>query len=197
MSHQVTDLDRQAALRSLAHSKLTGRQDGAPASASAALGILYELASSPATATDALALLHELQVHQIELDLQAEELGGSRLELEAALHRQTQLYDFAPVGYFTVDDSMTLHELNLMGATLLGFERDELLGRALDSFLAPQSGHVLRGLFSRVRHGNTTERAVLSMLPRDARPRSVEARVRADPAGWNFLVALVDFAENP
>jgi hypothetical protein len=65
----------------------------APVSASNALAVLHDLASSPETAADALALLHELQVHQVELDLQADELRESRAGLETALRRQTDLYD--------------------------------------------------------------------------------------------------------
>ena len=195
MPYQDTELQRQAALRSRAYFKLTGSTNGASASASAALGILYELASSPVTATNALALLHELQVHQIELDLQAEELRGSRIELEAALHRQTQLYDFSPVGYFTVDESTALHELNLTGAALLGFTRDELLGRALDSFLAPQGGQMLHGMLARVKKGSVAERATMALISHDGLPRPVETCINADPAGGNFLIALVPLPE--
>ena len=106
--------------------------------ASAALGVLYELASSPSTAPDALALLHELQVHQVEVDLQDEELRRSRVELETSLNRQVQLYDYAPIGFFTVDGNAVMRELNQTGASLLGFERDFLRGRSLDEF--PDSG---------------------------------------------------------
>ena len=55
-------------------------------------------------------MLHELQVHQVEVDLQDEELRRSRLELETSLNRQVQLYDYAPVGYLTVDCKAVLRE---------------------------------------------------------------------------------------
>src|ERR1035438_2766978 len=111
-------------LRSRAVAHLKGPDAQARADGSAALGVLYELASSPSTAPNALALLHELQVHQVEVDLQDEELRRSRLELETSLNRQVQLYDYAPVGYLTVDCNAVLRELNQTGATLLRFERD-------------------------------------------------------------------------
>ena len=47
-------------------------------------------------------LIHELSVHQIELEMQQEELMQSRDEMEAGLERYTELYDFAPVGYLTL-----------------------------------------------------------------------------------------------
>jgi len=196
MSHLVAELERHAALRSLAQSKLTGSADDASASASAALSVLYDLASSPATASDALRLLHELQVHQVELDLQAEELRGSRVELETALRRQTQLYDFAPVGCFTVDAGTVLHELNLAGAKLLGVSRDELLGQALDSFVAPQGVQLLHGMIARLNAGSTSERAAFAVRPREGGPRNVQAYVHPDPAGGAFLVALVDLSDS-
>ena len=57
------------------------------------------------TAADAERLLQELEVHQIELELQNAELRESRDELEAALDRYTDLYDFAPVSYFSIDEA--------------------------------------------------------------------------------------------
>jgi hypothetical protein len=50
-------------------------------------------------------LLHELEVHQVELEMQNAELQKTRDELEAALENYTDLYDFAPVGYLSIDES--------------------------------------------------------------------------------------------
>ena len=78
------------------------------------------------TEADALRLQHELQVHQIELELQNAELERSRDELEAALERYTDLYDFAPVGYFTLDRDGGIFSANLTGADLLNVPRARL-----------------------------------------------------------------------
>lgn len=196
MTQHATDLERQAALRSLAHSKLTGSTGTASESSSAAFGVLYELASSPETASDALKLLHELQVHQIELDLQSEELRGSHMALEASLLRKSQLYDFAPVACCTVDERGILQELNLAGAALLRSGRDELLGRSLDDFLAPQGVPILHRMLARVRDGSAAERAAVAIVPRGGPERSVEVRVHPDPAGHAFLIALVNRLED-
>jgi len=79
-------------LRARAAAQLTGSAGslGSSVGAANALAVLHTLASSPDTAADALALLHELQVHQIELDMQAQELRESRAELESALRRQIE-----------------------------------------------------------------------------------------------------------
>jgi PAS domain S-box-containing protein len=77
----------------------------------------------PRTEDDMRRLLHELQVHQIELEMQNEELRRSREELEVSRNKYAELYDFAPVGYFTFDAHGLIREVNLAGARLLGIER--------------------------------------------------------------------------
>jgi len=79
------NLNRRDDLRSRAVVHLNGPDARAHAGASAAFGVLYELASSPSTAPDALALLHELQVHQVEVDLQDEELRHARVEFNSTI----------------------------------------------------------------------------------------------------------------
>lgn len=76
---------------------------------------------------DSKRLVHELEVHQIELEIQNEELKQARVELEAALDQFTDLYDFAPVGYFTLNRDGVIQRVNLAGSTLLGVERIRLL----------------------------------------------------------------------
>jgi PAS domain S-box-containing protein len=82
-------------------------------------------------------LLHELEVHQIELEMQNEELRKARDEREALLEKYADLYDFAPVGYFTLDRDGIIRAANLTGASILRIERSLLLGRRFDSFLSP------------------------------------------------------------
>ena len=65
-------------------------------------------AHPPGTEEEPLRLLHELQVHQIELEMQNAELRQARDEVETALEKYTDLYDFAPVGYFTLDRKGTI-----------------------------------------------------------------------------------------
>lgn len=81
-------------------------------------------------------LVHELQVYQIELEMQNRELQDARQELEASRNRYVDLYDFAPVGYVTLDDKGCLLEVNLTGAALLGRERSRLIGNPFLPFVA-------------------------------------------------------------
>ncbi|MCM2264140.1 MAG: sigma 54-interacting transcriptional regulator [Desulfuromonadales bacterium] len=91
---------------------------------------------SPRSEPEALRLLNELQVHQIELEMQNVELHCIQEELELSRNRYAELYDFAPVGYFCLDPSGRILEVNLQGAQLLGEERQLLVNRSLDHFIA-------------------------------------------------------------
>jgi PAS domain-containing protein len=196
MSSDSNEAENQTSLRLRALHRLTGENGshGARLNSSAALQALHDLASSPSTGAAALALLHELQVHQVELDLQDEELRRSRADLEMTLSRQVQLYDFAPVGCFTVDRSTALRELNLTAASMLGADRDRLLGRSLDSFLAPQSARALHAMLTGVSDGAPTDVDELELLARRATPRRVHACANRDPDGELFLIVFVDVA---
>src|SRR5512142_2228156 len=72
-------------------------------------------------------LVHELRIHQVELELQNEELRSAHARLEESRMRYADLYDFAPVGYFTFDEQGRIIELNLTGAKQLGIERGNLI----------------------------------------------------------------------
>jgi PAS domain-containing protein len=84
-------------------------------------------------------LVHELQVHQIELEMQNEELLHAYETSEAALKKYTMLYDFAPTGYFTLDHDGRICELNFSGAEMLGDKRFSLVSRNFKLFVSEQS----------------------------------------------------------
>jgi PAS domain-containing protein len=199
MPRQPVLSTRPSDLRTQALSRLNGHNapQGTRASASTALGVLHELASSPETAPKALALLHELQVHQVELDLQDEELRRSRAELEADLIRHTQLYDFAPVAFFTVERDGTVCELNLKAARLLGVERDAVAGQRLDPYFAPESRGALAAMLALVGEGETERARTLQLMAAGGAPQRVNACANADPAGRRVLLALNEVAPLP
>ena len=84
-------------------------------------------------------LLHELQVHQIELELQNDDLQRARVEAETALAKYADLFEFAPVAYCTLKLDGTVTEINLTGARWLGCARSQLSGRPLAEFVTPES----------------------------------------------------------
>ena len=100
--------------------------------AAAALLPEYEVPQSPEAAR---LMLHELRVHQIELEMQNEELRRAQVELEAARMRYFDLYDLAPVGYCTVDAHGLVLQANLAAATLLGLSRTALATRRISAVI--------------------------------------------------------------
>ncbi|HEY8101116.1 MAG TPA: EAL domain-containing protein [Burkholderiaceae bacterium] len=103
-------------------------------------------------------ILHELQVHQIELELQNEELLLSNAALEASRNLYHDLYEFAPVGYVTLTQDGRISEVSLNGAAILGDEREHLLNSRFASFVTPKDSeswhmHFLHVIQSGGKHG--------------------------------------------
>ncbi len=81
-------------------------------------------------------LLHELQVHQIELEMQNENLRQTQLALQESHDKYVDLYDFAPVGYLTLTDTGLIADINLTGAAMLGVNRKDVLDGSFTHFIA-------------------------------------------------------------
>jgi PAS domain S-box-containing protein len=84
---------------------------------------------------DALKLVHELQVHQVELEMQNEELQSGRIEIESSRARFSDLYDYSPIGYVTLDDNGIVLETNVTFARLLGRDKESILHEPFYSFV--------------------------------------------------------------
>ena len=81
------------------------------------------------------AVVHELRVHQIELEMQNEELRRAQLELDAQREKYFELFDLAPVGYVTTDERGLVADANLTAAQMLGVERQLLVGQPFSAFV--------------------------------------------------------------
>lgn len=194
MSDHAVDTTTPHDLRTRAATRL-----GRPATGAAtvtgpagALAALHALATSPTTAADALALLHELQVHQVELDMQARELRDSRDELESALRRQIALYDFQPVACFTVDRHLVVHELNEAGARLLGMERGAACGLGLHAFVGARGADTLQTMADLAATGEAVPAVGLTWRTAQEAQHTMQAHLAVDPAGGGCLLVLVD-----
>lgn len=82
-------------------------------------------------------LVHELQTYQIELEIQNEDLRVAQERIEESRSRLADLYDYAPVGYFTLDDFGLIRDVNLMGVNLLGYQKKTLMGRPFSNYVLP------------------------------------------------------------
>jgi PAS domain S-box-containing protein len=103
-----------------------------------------------ASPDDMQRIIHELAVYQIELEMQQDELLQTRAELEESLDCYTELYDFAPLGYLTLDLDGTITKVNLSGSKLLGVDRSHLMGGRLGGFIAREDLPVFNALLERV-----------------------------------------------
>jgi len=82
-------------------------------------------------------VVQELKLHQIELEMQNRELKEAQEDLEFSRNCYTALYDFAPVGYLTLDNKGIIREINLTGVKLLGIERKDLIGLPFNTCVSP------------------------------------------------------------
>lgn len=100
-------------------------------------------AAAGSSPTEVQCLLHDLQVHQVELEAQNLELREARDALDEARERYARLYDFAPVGYLTVDAKARVQEINLTGAAMFGRPRGLIMGHSLLPRLSPRQSPAL------------------------------------------------------
>ncbi len=105
---------------------------------------------APATETDSRHLVHELEVHQIELEMQNEELRRVQEELEESRAKYFDLYDLAPVGYVTLGAEGLALEANLTAANLLAIGRSQFVGKPLTRFIVTEDQDVYRALHQKL-----------------------------------------------
>jgi PAS domain S-box-containing protein len=99
-------------------------------------------------------LLHQLQVHQVELEMQNDELRRTQVALEESRDRYIDLYDFAPVGYFLLTPYGLIAEINLTAAELLGVDRKTLLSRRFATMVTPSDSDHWYLFFAKVMKQN-------------------------------------------
>jgi PAS domain S-box-containing protein len=100
--------------------------------------------------SDTVKLLHELQVHQIELEMQNEELFLANEKIALVAEEYSSLYDFAPTGYFSLSKAGEIIKLNLLGAKMLGRERFHLIGSRLGFFISDDTLPVFNIFFDKI-----------------------------------------------
>src|SRR5262245_8655072 len=142
-------------------------------------------------------LLHELQVHQEELAAQNNQLIETQHALEETRDRYVALYDFAPIGYMTMDKSGMVREINLTGAALLRRERNRIIGIPFNGFVdrtdKPRFAEHLRQ-FRQMQQSHATVELVLTGDP----PRCVQLVTRPQAEGSDkagLLSALIDITD--
>jgi PAS domain S-box-containing protein len=143
---------------------------------------------------ETLRLLHELEVHRIELEIQNAELRRARDEVETALEKYTDLYDFAPVGYFTLDRKGTIRAANLTGATLLGIDRSRLIGRRFGSFVSPEARPLFAAFLEKVFASREKDACETALAREGNHPLFARIEAVASSSGEECRVAVSDFS---
>ena len=106
----------------------------------------------------------ELWVHQIELEMQNEELQRTQIELEEARHKYAELFDFAPLGYFVLDENGFILEANLTGADMVGIQRSELINKPFSICLKKESYDIYYLNTQKTIHKKINKRCELKMV---------------------------------
>ena len=150
----------------------------------------------PVTEADTLRLIQELQVHQIELEIQNEELVRWRAEAEEVYRQYTDLYDFAPVGYFTLRRDGRIYETNLAGANLLGIERGNLIKQRLEMFVSVESRVVFSTFFNKLLSGEGKVTCELAFRQKGKDLLWVRIEGTCFEGGQESRIILVDITEH-
>ena len=147
------------------------------------------------SAEDFQRLHHELQVHQIELELQNEELVAARDRAEEATARYTDLYDFAPLAYFTLERKGRITRANLAGARLLGSDRVRLLDYSFREFVVASDWPAFEAHLQRVFADQPNQTCEVTLATK--RPLPVRARIEMTlaPNGLECGFLVVDITE--
>ena len=142
-------------------------------------------------------LLHELQVHQIELEMQNEELRKSQLALEESRDRYVDLYEFAPVGYLTLSDEGRITQINLTCATLLGEPRNKLVQSHFSRYVMPEDSDRWYRFFRHALQEPPQQDCELAMQRPDGRRLHVRLDcVRPKLATSVLRITLTDITEH-
>ena len=146
--------------------------------------------------TNLMKLILELEIHQVELEMQNDELQLAKSATHDATEKYTELYDFAPSGYFTLSKEGKIIELNLRGANMLGKERSNLLNSQFGFFITNNTKPIFNKFLETVFNSKTERNCVVSMLTEDNSSIEVFLNGVLTQKGRQCLVIVVDISEH-
>lgn len=133
-------------------------------------------------------LMHNLKVHQIELEMQNDELRKTQAELELVRARYFDLYAMAPVGYLTLTEAGSIQEANLMAANLLGVTRNRLINRLFSSFILPADQDMFYLLRKQLLQSNGQQTLELRLVRPHELPCWIKLEANLIPDGDNHEI---------
>jgi len=151
--------------------------------------------ASPLSEVESLRLIHELQVHQIELELQNDELRHAQAVAEVANDKYFRLYDLAPSGYFTLSREGEIVELNLAGALLLDKDLPHLRNSRFASFVAPETRAIFILFLEKIFKTNRKESCDVTLITSGIQPVYVNLSGISTESGKQCFVTAVDITD--
>lgn len=143
---------------------------------------------------DMLRIIQELEAHQIELELQNEELLSAKEAAEKAERKYFELYDLSPAGYFTLHSDGSILELNPAGAKILGKERKPLIGSTFAFFISQDTRIVFTEFLDKVFISNTVETCEIKLEKKSAM-KYARLIGRGNGKSDQCLVAAIDITD--
>jgi PAS domain S-box-containing protein len=150
---------------------------------------------NPQSAPASEQLVHELQVHQVELEMQNEALVQARALAEALLAQYTDLYEFAPTGYFNLAADGTILAVNLTGAGLLGLQRAELLNRRFGILVSEADRAAFSAFLERTFAGEKRECCEVALPRAETEPLFVRIEAMVSAGGRECRAAVLDVTD--
>jgi len=145
---------------------------------------------------DLLKLIHELQVHQIELEMQNEELLAAKQKIEElAKEKYKELYDFAPSGYLSLTKDGKITELNFAAAKMLGKERLDLINSLFGFFVSAETKPAFNHFLEEAFKSNTKETCEVALTANGDIPIIVSLTGAHNESGDRCLVTVLDITE--
>ena len=145
---------------------------------------------------DTQVLIHELQTHQIELSMQNEELRNTQDELQESRDKYYELFDFAPVGYFTLDKTGLILEANLVGAEQLGVERKSLIKRGFNRYISPEFQDKFYIRRKRAQKAGAKQSCELKLVKKDGTSFFAQLEIVAFKDLEQYWVTIIDRTEH-
>jgi PAS domain S-box-containing protein len=145
--------------------------------------------------TDTARVLHELEVYQVELEMQNAELKKARDELEVTLEKYTDLYDFAPVSYFTLAADGNIQLVNLTGARLVRIERSRLVGQFFGLLVSAEFRPAFNSFLKQVFADQARQSGDFEISSNGQPPRTVNIEAQRLPSERECRAVVVDITE--
>ena len=151
--------------------------------------------SSPSSESDAIKLSHELALHQIELEIQNQELIEAKHNLEIAVEKYTGLYDFAPTGYLTLSREGEIIQLNFHVAKILGKERIRLIKSLFAFFVSIDTKLIYNNFLKAIYETKDKQSCEVTIYIKDSLPVIVYLVGIFNESSKNADISMVDITD--